>query len=72
MKLYRVEASTHGWDQFDSFIVCAPDAEKAKQLAIAESEYPLQRSNFDNDSTVVTELTPPDTAEVVLGSFNAG
>lgn len=70
MKLYQVNASRTGWDEYDAFVVWARDANEALLVAQAEAAKHYTY-NFESGATV-TEITQPETAEVVLGSFNAG
>lgn len=68
MKLFKVEAARCDYDQYDSFIVWAKDAEQAIALAQKETGF---APNFEGGVTA-TEVKKPLRSGVVLGSFNAG
>lgn len=70
MKLYLVEASWCGYDQYDSFVVWAKSPEEALSLVRAKDD-PTTMNNF-NDNVKVTEIKKPKESGIVLGSFNAG
>lgn len=80
MKLYKVEASSHGYDEYDSFIVWAKTPDEALKLVKAEVNWwddepedinVNRRTNFDEGATI-TEIVKPKTSGILLGSFNAG
>lgn len=68
MKLFKVEAASCDYDEYDAFIVWAKDAEEAIALAQKETGF---ASNFEGGVTA-TEVKKPLKSGVVLGSFNAG
>ncbi|MFS7308446.1 hypothetical protein [Rahnella inusitata] len=70
MKLWRVTAKDHGYDEFDAFLIWASTPEEALKIAI-DDRGPYQcNSNFLEDATIAEEL-PPTESVVALGSFNA-
>lgn len=73
MKLYKVEAKTVDYDEYDSFIVWAKNPEEAMSLVRNKVTCGCSEmvTNFDSDATV-TEVIKPKKSCVVLGSFNAG
>ena len=68
MKLFRVDASRTGYDQYNAFIIWAYTEEEARDIAIKTAG---EWSNFI-EGAEVQELTPPEKPNVELGSFNAG
>nr|DAM60958.1 MAG TPA: hypothetical protein [Caudoviricetes sp.] len=70
MKLYLVEASWCGYDQYDSFVVWAKSPDEALSLVRAKDD-PITMNNF-NVEVKVTEIKKPKESGIVLGSFNAG
>lgn len=73
MKLYIVEADSHDWDEYDSFVVWAKDSAEALQIAKDEASagWEERKTNFDNGAKV-TKVKKPKQPCILLGSFNAG
>jgi len=66
MKIFIVERNQCGWDEYDSVVVKAKNAENAQKLAIELS------TDFEENDVSVTEIHLDDVEQVVLDSFNAG
>ncbi len=73
MKLYRVEADNHDWDEYDSFIVWAKDSAEALQIAKDEASagWKERKTNF-HEGVTVSEVKKPKQSCILLASFNAG
>lgn len=72
MKLFKVEAASCDYDEYDSFVVWANDGQQAVALAVALAQKETgYASNFKEGATA-TEILKPKKPGVVLGSFNAG
>lgn len=67
MKIFIVnrEYGKVGWDEYDSLVVVAKNAEKAMKIAIEHSNY------FSEEGATIEEL-PMSEEKVVHESFNAG
>lgn len=61
-----------GYDEYDAFVVKAPNAEKARLLAVEKCGDYTNKDDFSKDKAIVTLLTSSDPNGVVLASFNAG
>lgn len=71
MKLWKIERTDHvGYDEYDSAIVRADNAEQALTLLVEDLNAPEFRQNPKNFT--ITELTASGTYGVVIASFNAG
>lgn len=70
MKLYRVNANSCGYDQYDCFLIWAHTIEQAREIAIKESVERTRVNNFRNAD--VLEVTKPSEPEILQGSFIAG
>ncbi len=68
MKLFKVQAASCDYDEYDAFVVWATDELHAIALAQKETGY---ASNFKEGATAA-EIAKPKKPGVVLGSFNAG
>lgn len=71
MKLYRVEAASCGYDEYDSFLVWANNPGEALELCIAAAGEWCVRCNFSEGASIYEECAPAEPG-VALGSFNAG
>jgi len=68
MKLWLVETSKYDYDEYDSFIVRAESSEQAYQIVIAFG----YTSNFQKETTTITEVTVEGEAGIIHSSYNAG
>jgi len=73
MKLYILDRNgqTIGWDEYDSFVVCAISPESARMLAYNKSgdEGSVWLDKWESNCK---ELKVSDVEKIVIGSFNAG